>query len=205
MAEVPPFLAVFAKAALAQYDVSHDYNHSLRVWKNVQVLPEFQVLTERDREIVMVACIVHDIVDHKYKNAITAEDLRAFLADRYGSFATEQVMHIITNISWSKRQHNMPLPYNDDLRKIVQDADWWDALGLTGIERCSYFTSTRQPNLTTLQHTKEMLKHMEEKLLKIIDSFNFESTKTLARLDHEAVKYWYDEHLSYLKELNLAN
>lgn len=186
---IAPSLERYARNALSEYDESHDYNHSVRVWENAIKIKEIKELEGSQFLIVMYACFLHDVLDHKYTNKITEEELKRFITDELDAKSADIVIHIIKNISWSKRKSNVPLPTGDIMRKIVQDADWLDALGEVGVKRCIDFTKARGGKVP-----EDVLKHMEEKLLVMIDHFNFKSSRELAEPLHQYMVNWYNSH-----------
>ncbi len=81
---------------------------------------------------------------------------------------------------------------------IVQDADRLDAIGASGIARVfTYAGATGEPHYTKDTQQGSVLKHMEEKLLKLKDLMNTRAGKQLADERHELmslfIKKWKEE------------
>ena len=65
-----------------------------------------------------------------------------------------------------------PAVFTDSfLRDIVSDADKLDAIGFAGIERCRDFSKSRKPNANDDEIECDVVEHMHEKLLKLVDNY----------------------------------
>lgn len=167
-----PELHIFAMKAYKDFDMSHDYTHALAVYSNVskfiKLVPEERA--EDDIKIVKYAAILHDTYDHKYKDKGLGKDvIHDFILSQLGDINGKVCIHIIDNISWSKRKVSTPLNNKDWMRILVQTADWIEALGPTGLERCIEYTRAVHPGCGDLQIRDDVCQHINEKLLKIVD------------------------------------
>ncbi len=186
-------LAQFTKKKLASYDASHDYNHSLRVYHNACLIMRLLItessigFTEEEQEIIMYSCVTHDILDHKYQNSCSTEELHRFITGQIGERTAGICIKIINNISWSKQQagRNRPLENGDLLRQIVQCADWIDAMGKVGIERCTTYTMARGGSVPA-----DVIAHAHEKLVKIYDQLPLREARMIAEDAHNEIVEW---------------
>ncbi|MFK5883554.1 MAG: HD domain-containing protein, partial [Candidatus Izemoplasma sp.] len=108
----------------------HDYFHALRVAKISLNISEH---VGGNKEIIYVAALVHDLIDHKLFEDIDKETNMLYsklYESQFDMFEVDSIFEIINNISYSKGKVANTLE-----GKIVQDADRLDALGAIGIAR----------------------------------------------------------------------
>ncbi len=197
---VPYPVEIFARKALKEFDESHDYDHGVRVWENAQKILRAlngQHFDWPDIDIIMCACVLHDTLDHKYKEqqTVTRDDVRQLVIGVFGSpDAADTVVDIIDNISWSAERagRNRPLPHRDVLRQIVQCADWMDALGMVGIKRCRDYSLAHGSTPETVE--ADIVKHIEDKLSLIRDHLALVEARDLAEPLHNEIMTWYRAH-----------
>ena len=199
---IPVELETFARQALAKYDKSHDFDHGVRVYANARSIVHKMgvngsnptngckhVFDSLEFRVIMYACILHDVLDHKYKGVsdFGEQELREFLNNALGESGASTCLHIIRNISWSGERagRNVPLERRDILRLIVQCADWMDAIGEIGIQRCIEFSEQRGGELPYA-----VLDHMHEKLLQIHDKLPIPEARELAYPHHVYMEKW---------------
>lgn len=170
-------------------DESHDINHSLRVYENCLkiMISEDIVVNKEFSNFILVVSMCHDVPDHKYvgsgdtntKESLVSS-LREFLM---GNGMTLKLIDIaiilIDNISWSKEMrgenNKFKNPFHEMLRRLIQDADWLDALGSVGLERCIQYTTARKGKVP-----EDVCQHIKEKLLLIPEHMHFESSQRYA-------------------------
>ena len=77
------------------------------------------------------------------------------------------------------------------IRDIVSDADKLDAIGYAGIERCRDFSKYRAPNASCEEIEENVVEHMHDKLLKLLDQYiRTDSAKTIGQpLQKEMLDY----------------
>ena len=77
------------------------------------------------------------------------------------------------------------------IRDIVSDADKLDAIGYAGIERCRDFSKYRSPNASCEEIEENVVEHMHDKLLKLLDQYiRTDSAKTIGKpLQKEMLDY----------------
>ena len=198
----PPALIEFAKNEYALFDASHDISHVERVWTNAQAIMDKAdtPMSDKTREMIMYACYLHDIIDHKYVKgadqiANVEHRLREFVTRQIGAEQANVLIAIIKNISWSSEVagENKSLPEQDVRRRIVQNADWLDAIGNPGIKRC-YDYGVAKYGLTGNSAIPRILAHIDDKLLKIRDRLHFAASRDMAALGHSVLESYKQEH-----------
>lgn len=131
------------KEKLKNDKTGHDYAHTKRVLNNALKLLENY--PEADKEILVVACLLHDIAyedgpvrQHHLVGARKAEKiLKNF------NFPEEKIKKIFLAIEDHVGQTISPIRKNEELQiesKILRDADNIDALGENGLKRMIAFT-----------------------------------------------------------------
>lgn len=181
-------LLVFAKHCYDKFDDSHGIKHGIDVMTNVYkiVLNLDNSIDDQDFNEIIVAGLIHDVRDHKYLDkCISEEELDKFLYSYFSEEKNSQnhdsantVKHIINNISWSKEVKglNKPLETKDWKRKIVQEADWIEALGENGLKRCIDYGI-----YAGLSIPSDVCKHINEKLLIIPSKLTFKYTLNVSK------------------------
>lgn len=138
---------------------------------------------ERTLKFLVPIAIYHDHWDHKYMRGVDAERNTAVMKDAvriqlkaFYDYTDEEVGLIIEEIdliSYSKGKTP-----NTISGMIVQDADRLTAIGPMGIIRCAYYGAE---NGLDPEH---VIRHIDDKLLKLGDTMKFESTKWYARVQN---------------------
>jgi uncharacterized protein len=202
---VDPMMREFLNRALARADKAHSYDHALRVFENaLNILhAEGRTLTQLEMVEVKVATLCHDVLDHKLVAAgqtLPADEVKTFYKKYFATYLAEhhhaqadidaeadhyvqKICHIHDNCSWSKRHTAIPLENADWMRKLVQDADWLDAIGDIGLNRCIEYTCAIYPAADDEQTqiiSRLVCDHIREKLLLIPDALHFQSSRLLA-------------------------
>ncbi|MFS0656739.1 HD domain-containing protein [Bacillus sp. 179-C3.3 HS] len=132
--------------------------------------------------VIEMAAIVHDLIDEKLSNEwkISTEQLEQQLSLwEVDQRDIRYIMDIVSTMSFRHRhvQHK-PITLEG---AVVQDADRLDAIGAIGIARAFTYAgakSERHDTKDPLQHA--VLKHMEEKLLKLKEMMNTHTGRQLA-------------------------
>lgn len=149
--------------------------------------------------IIEMAAIVHDVIDEKLSSEwkISSHQLEhQLLFWKVDTRDIRYIMDIITTMSFRHRhKQNKPMTLEG---AIVQDADRLDAIGASGIARVfTYAGAKGEPHYTKDTQQGSVLKHMEEKLLKLKDLMNTSAGKQLAEERHELmslfIKTWKEE------------
>lgn len=159
----------FVTVSTSHFDESHDINHALAVYKNSLVILEtFNDISDKDRMIVLISSLVHDVCDHKYPESIKFEELEKFLKENFSDIYQDIIL-IINNVSWSKEHKGKRQDLGERLNlllDIVSDADRLEAIGNEGIKRCIKYTESHGGTLPN-----DVIKHCYEKLLLIAPEY----------------------------------
>lgn len=151
------------------FDTSHDVNHAIAVYENALDIAEHDYPLI-DKKILMYACLLHDVCDHKYKHSVTKQERNDFIYKQLNNPRHSQcVIDVIENISYSQevKGNRKTLEYPDCIyQDIVSDADKLEAIGQIGLDRCIAFTVARGGKVPD-----EVVEHCHEKLLKLKDGF----------------------------------
>lgn len=181
---LPASLMDFAEIAYSNHDNAHGLGHVIRVWyRALQIITRSKLnLSKYQKKLLPYIIIGHDFRDHKLvETSLSEEAIYNFYVDELDKQSADIITHCHNNCSWSKRKKSIPLDnvfYDnkdenlDILRLILQDADWLDALGEQGLQRCiDYSNSIGKP------FPENVKQHILEKLLRIRNSLNFQVSK----------------------------
>ena len=154
------------------------------------------------KNIITVAWL-HDVADHKYDHdGRLLESVKQFIKSNSEN-NNNSLLTIIRKVSYSeearfqKENPNREDDFISDLglqdqivRNIVSDADKLEALGKIGVDRCIEYSrevlKENGQNVTTEQINSRVLKHAEEKLLRLKDNYiRTHSGKKIAEKLHE--------------------
>jgi len=142
----------FSKGIMASFDGSHDMQHLIRVWRNATAISKATSdLSEEDKLVVDLSCLLHDVDDHKYRKS--GQDYLSDFFNTHGKNVTTTVqariryiidhMGYSTEIKYSKEDYAVIVAKEKAL-PIVQDADRLDAIGAVGIARCFTFGGAKK-------------------------------------------------------------
>lgn len=178
--EVPEHLYYFAKVNYANHDTAHNFSHAFKVFRNaVDIIRNENIrLTEEEKIMLPYVMLCHDLRDHKLASkgfCISEEELFNYYKKYLGVELANDIIHIHANCSWSNRKFATPA-LHETLRKILQDADWLEAIGETGIQRCIEYTTVVGGVVPT-----DVCKHIREKLLLIPKELNYEYSRRVAQ------------------------
>lgn len=161
----------------------HDYDHSVRVYQNAKKLI---CAYDCDREVVLLAALLHDADDRKLFNTEGYANARRFLESQgVDDEKTEAIIKVIDGVSFSKNKNKTP----DTIEgKIVQDADRLDAMGAIGIARTFAYGGKNGRTLAS------SIQHFYDKLLLLFDGLNTERAKEISKERHEFLLAFLDEY-----------
>ncbi|AVI41343.1 HD domain-containing protein [Bacillus pumilus] len=188
--------ASFVSDRLKYEPTGHDAAHIDRVR---QLARQISNQEGGSQFVIEMAAIVHDIIDEKLSSEwkLSPKQLELqLLSWEVHTRDIRYIMDIITTMSFRHRhKQNRPISLEG---AIVQDADRLDAIGATGIARVfTYAGAKGEPHYTKDTQQGSVLKHMEEKLLKLKDLMNTRSGKQLAEERHDLmslfIKTWKEE------------
>lgn len=140
----------FVKENTAIFDESHDWHHAIKVaYNSTKIL---------NNKYVLYLALLHDVCDHKYKNALTREKLNQWINDNL--FEYKIIDEMIEKISFSKQKTFESV---NPIVEAVRDGDRMEAIGQIGIERCEQFVKSKNGQIP-----EDVIVHCFEKLLKIV-------------------------------------
>lgn len=171
---IPASLEWFLPTALRYHDSAHNIEHAIAVFANAcQIVAAEQIKFElHEATEFTLAMVCHDVRDHKIKRCLSADTVFSYLEFEVGTKSALRIVHMHANCSWSARRNSLPTPSGDNLRLILQDADWIEALD---VGRCIDYTNAIGGTVPD-----DVCAHIREKLLLIPAELNFESSKQLA-------------------------
>lgn len=179
----------FSQKVLATDRTGHDFAHTLRVMKWVEIIIEQDELPA-NVFIAKSAALLHDTIDDKVVDNVqlAREELDVFLTNLVTIAQKNAIFQILDTMSFSA---NLEKKQTLSLEgKIVQDADRLDALGAQGILRTAYFGGAHghpiydpAMKIQTFQ-TKEqyrqgttVINHFYEKLFLLPDQLHTQTAK----------------------------
>lgn len=169
MMDIDRTLLDFVSIHTSTFDTSHDVHHAVSVYKNAVDIAQHD-FPLMDNKILMYACLLHDVCDHKYEHSISKEDRNKFIEETLNNKEQSKcVIDVIENISYSQEAKGLrkTLEYpNCVYQDIVSDADKLEALGQVGLDRCIAFTLAKGGKVPD-----DVIEHCHEKLLKLKDNF----------------------------------
>ena len=162
----------------------HDAAHTMRVYRNA-----LRILEEEpgaDREVVLLAALLHDADDHKLFATKDNANARRFLAaNGVPEERADRICEVINAVSFSANRGRVPYSVEG---RIVQDADRLDALGAIGVARTFAYGGEHGRPLG------DSVQHFYDKLLLLKGLMNTETGKRLAERRHAFLE-------AFLKEL----
>ncbi|MBE1553659.1 HD domain-containing protein [Sporosarcina limicola] len=192
------------KEVYNKFDASHDFAHIERVLKNAHEIMAKE--SSVNREVVLLAVLLHDIDDAKYKsdeNPSVAEILQQIEANEE---LAKKVVSCIECVSFSGGNAKELTSIEG---AIVRDADRLDAIGAIGIARTFAFGGARGRKLydsgeqARMGMTEEEYRtknttsvtHFYEKMLLLKDLMVTSEGKRIAQERHEFM-------VGFLEQLN---
>jgi uncharacterized protein len=184
----------------SEQDDIHGYQHVQRVYDLcIKISKELKV----DLKILKTAALLHDIgrikektyqfkVNHSNISAELAKTFLDSLSAYYSNEEKEQIIHCIRSHSYSSI-----IKPNSLEAKILSDADKLDALGAIGLYRTIGFTVKNKGGL------KEIIMHLEDKILNLPKLLYFDISKRLAERRKKIINEFYEEILNESKLRNL--
>ena len=161
----------------------HGADHTLRVYRNAVQIAENE--PGCDRELIVLAALLHDADDHMLFRTENNANARAFLAENgVPEDRADRICEVINAVSFSRNRGKVP---ETPEGKIVQDADRLDALGAVGIARTFAYGGKNGRSL------EDSVQHFYDKLLLLRDMMNTETGKQLADGRHAFLEAFLQE------------
>ena len=185
----------FVENYMKKYDCSHNYKHVVRVKNMALEIADSENLNDKDKFIIILASLMHDISDHKYSDNETQENiLREFFKDKISNEDLEEIIFITSNTSLSKEYRNIQ---NDNPRKInyenirlkcVQDADRLDSLGSIGIARYFMFGVIKNKS-----NMKEIVDDLENRTNILLEYIKTDYAKNIAEEKSKIIRLYIED------------
>ena len=202
----------YIKTNFNQESTGHDWWHIKRVYDLSLRINEIE---EKDEFVVGMIALLHDVFDEKFSDGNVKENLENLMKELniYDSIEERDVKNIIHSVENLGFKGGFNTVEISDEGKIVQDADRIDAIGAIGIARCFAYNGKKgniiyDPDVGIVEiknqeeyrnKKRHAVNHFYEKLLKIKDTINTETGKTIAINRTEYMKKFLDE---FYKEWN---
>lgn len=197
----------YVKNKLGSDKTGHDYQHIKRVVNNCKKIYKNMNLSNEEKNIIISAALVHDLIDYKLVDDIEKEKhelIEVLKSSDYKDSHIKEIMYIIENMSFSANideKKKLSL-----LGQIVQDADRLDAIGAIGIARTFYYGGSkghkmydeinkvmiRDVNKEEYLKGSTVIDHFYEKLLKIKDLMNTKEGLQIAEERHKFMEEYID-------------
>lgn len=97
----------FAESMLEGNDPSHDIGHARAVYRNSISIADDLDLSPRDRLVVFVAALLHDVADHKYPDAEVKRARLAAFVDSFSFFGTPRSVWSFVDPVSRLRHHSL--------------------------------------------------------------------------------------------------
>ncbi len=188
---------LFVEKKLSQYDSSHDFWHTCRVWNNAKKIAAKE---GGDVFVIELASLLHDIADAKYHNGdenigpkMASDFLAGLNVDPMDNYHISNIIYNISFKGGTEKEEWESLELD-----VVQDADRLDAIGAIGIARTfNYGGFNNRPiydpeiKPKKYKNKKEYrnsdsptINHFYEKLLLLKDLMNTATAKEMAEERH---------------------
>ena len=139
-----------------------------------------------DRQIAVLAALLHDADDYKLFKTENNENARTFLSENLvAPERIDQICDVINSVSFSRNKGKAP---ETPEGKVVQDADRLDAIGAVGIARTFAFGGEHGRSM------QESIQHFYDKLLKLKGLMNTETGKQIAEKRHAFLEAFLQEY-----------
>lgn len=186
-------------------DPVHNAEHAYNVMRNGAIIFNSiahitDVFPDWFHHALVLACLYHDVRDHKHQmlgtKMVSQQELDIHLYDEMvkhtnsfddANIAVTCIQEAINRSSWSKRKETANYINSGHVKpdvvvmiKILQDADWIEALGEDGITRAVEWRRLTIPDMSEEDIKKGVIEHAHEKLLRIPEELNYEWSKKIA-------------------------
>jgi HD superfamily phosphodiesterase len=156
-------------------DESHSLKHSMEVYNFALKIYESEVgmnhYLEQQKDIIILAAILHDTIDKKYVDEQTGlDEIRKYMKDHVSSEKLDIIFQIITTMSYSTvKKNGFPLLNEHQLAyHIVREAD---LLAAYDIDRCIIYAMYKKDmnysqavSTATVLFEDRVFKHRKDKL-----------------------------------------
>jgi len=200
-------LIKIAKEKIPDTDVSHDFEHALRVLSNAERITKEE---NGDFDIIVPAALFHDLIvypknhSNRHKSQEESAEATEKILNSFGNFTKEKIKKIKTCIMECSFSKNIVPKLLES--KILQDADGLEATGAISIMRT--YSSTGQMKRPFYSHEDPFCENREpdaskfgldlfyERLLKVTERMHTKTAKKIAKRRTDFL-------IDFLKELKL--
>ena len=187
---------LFAKEIMDKYDESHNFSHALRVKCLATKIAISEKLNDTEIFEVILASLVHDIGDAKYKEKKTQEEkLTEFFEKILDTYTINKIVYMACNVSLSKEiemknTHTKCIDYNLNKQlDCIRDADRIESLGSMGISRYfSYGIINRNNNIDTI------IKNIEHRTTILMQHIKTEMGKKISQDKYKIIKMFIEDY-----------
>ena len=195
---------------MSRYDVSHDFNHVLRVLSLAKYIlveeSQLNASAQLQEQAIILGALLHDVADRKYVQDQEAAEKSVsgrLLDNGCPPSLTEKVSAIVRNVSYSNEMKHADLvrdiiSIHPELA-IVQDADRLDAIGAVGIGRVFAYGAVKAPE----RGLQGSIDHFTVKLENLEGMMKTQTGKRLARERTQRLKVfrqWWEEENQLLSK-----
>ena len=140
---------------------AHGFNHATRVAKNAINIVANDNHSNYNMVVILCACYLHDVDDHKYFNTIDYSNARKIMRKSgISDDIANQVVNCIDQVGYSKNKFN---PVNCYEAGVVRDADRLEAMGAMGVLRTFIYSAEVGNTIKdALDHCYEKILHLHE-------------------------------------------
>ena len=187
---------LFAKEIMDTYDDSHNFSHALRVKCLATKIAISENLNDTEIFEVILASLVHDICDIKYKDEqVHEKKLTDFFEDILDTYTINKIVYLACNVSLSKEiemngANTKSICYNLNKQlDCIRDADRIESLGSMGISR--YFRDgirNRNNDIGT------KIKNIEHRTTIWMQHIKTEKSKTISQDKCRIIKMLIDDY-----------
>jgi len=187
---------LFAKEIMDKYDESHNFSHALRVKCLATKIAISENLNDTEIFEVILASLVHDICDIKYKDEqVHEKKLTDFFEDILDTYTINKIVYLACNVSLSKEiemngANTKSICYNLNKQlDCIRDADRIESLGSMGISR--YFTYgiiNRNSNIDTI------IKNIEHRTTILMQHIKTELGKKISQDKYKIIKMFIEDY-----------
>lgn len=178
--------AEYVKAKLINEPTGHDWYHVERVWRAAKALQKEE---GGDRELVELSALLHDLGDYKQYdlNEVKGSFVLRGMMDVLGldEELKSKILQIIEESQYNGDETKIPSTIEG---KIIQDADWLDALGAVGIARV----------FATGGKLRRVIHDPDKKIRKKLTKAQYQYKKT----DGTSFNYFYEKTLKLPEKMN---
>ena len=178
--------AEYVKAKLIDEPTGHDWYHVERVWRIARSLQKEE---GGDRELIELSALLHDLGDYKQYdlNEVKGSFVLRGMMDVLGldEELKSKILKIIEEAQYNADETKVPATIEG---KIIQDADWLDALGAVGIARV----------FATGGKLRRVIHDPEKKIRKKLTKAQYQYKKT----DGTSFNYFYEKTLKLPEKMN---